>query len=128
MNNSMRAALAGAGAVAVTIASPGTAEARTAAAGATIKYHWTSDSVQNQITYYAKSGKRVTRQVRFSPLPIGFSREMYGYTLQVRLPTKQTIGSRIQSSQIYATCKVEVNRQQVSFRRALQSGAARCLI
>ena len=74
MNKTMRALVVGTAAAGAVIAAPGVADARTAGAGSTVHYQWTSDSVGNQITYIGKDGKQITKQVRFRPLPVGFAR------------------------------------------------------
>jgi hypothetical protein len=125
MNKTMRALVVGTAVAGAVIAAPGVADARTAGAGSTVHYQWTSDSVGNQITYIGKDGKQITKQVRFRPLPVGFSREQYGYSTRFRVTKRQNIAARIQSPQIYATCSIKVNGKQVAYRRALQTGAAR---
>ena len=126
MNKVMRALVVGTGLVGALVTTPGVADARTAGAGATVRYQWTSDSVSNQTTYIGKDGKQITKQMRFRPLPVGFSREQYGYSMQFRISKRQNIAARIQSPQLYATCTIKVNGNQVAYRRALQTGSARC--
>lgn len=116
--------------VALTITGAGTAGAaphrHLAKSGSTVTYEYRSDTVRNDITYYGRDGKLVTRLARFSPLPIGFSREQYGYTIQFRALKNQPVGTELMSGEQYATCKVTVNGRQIDYRRELLTGVARC--
>ncbi|GED96034.1 hypothetical protein [Gordonia crocea] len=113
-------------AVAASIAAAGIADARTAPAGATVEYGWTSDEVQNEISFYGRDGKLVKRQVRFRYLPVGFGPEKFGYGVRIQVPKKQAIGSRATSSGAFSSCTIKVNGTQVATHRNNGTGTSHC--
>lgn len=110
----------------VSIAAPGVAQARTASTGSIVEYTWTSDMVQNQISYTGTNGKLVTREARFRYLPIGFGPEKFGYGVKIRTTKSQRVQSRATSSGAFSTCVVKVNGHQVASNRDYFSGMSRC--
>lgn len=98
-----------------------------APAASTIRYEFTSDTTLNDVTYFGRDGRLVVRKdVRFVPLPIGFSREKYGLTIQFRAGKHQPAGSQITSREQYASCTVKVNNRTVDYQRELFKGFANC--
>lgn len=124
MKNILRAVVVSA-ALATALAAPGVANATTARAGATVVYEFTADAVKNTIKYTGKDGKAVSEDVRFVPLPIGFSREQYGYKVRVRMAKTASVQSKVDAD-VYATCTITLDGRQVAYQRMLQGGIARC--
>lgn len=115
-----------ASAAVIAVAAPGVADARTVGAGTTVEYGWISDMVQNQVSYYGKDGKLVTRQVRFRYLPIGFGPEKFGYGVKIRTTKSQKVQSRATSSGAFSSCTVKINGRQVASNRNNGGGTSRC--
>ncbi|MET9199043.1 hypothetical protein [Gordonia sp. NPDC003585] len=119
---------------AVVLASPGSAIAapklpsHPAPAGATVRYDFTADAALNDITYYGRDGKLVTRtNVRFLPAPISFGAlPKYNYTVTFRASKSQKAGSRLDAHGAYAHCQLQVKGRTVAAITNPSSGVAKC--
>lgn len=98
------------------LAIPGPAQAlpkitpHTAGAGKTVTYNLNSDSGLNIVSFYDRTGKVVTKQVRFLPDAVSIgTMAKYHKTMQFRTKEKQKVGVQVSSYNQQARCEVQVN-------------------